>query len=133
MKPINKEVLELKIEIKSYDIDIAGHVNNIVYVRWLEDLRVNLFGKISPIENLMEKGLFPVVTKSTITYKKPLKFSDTVIGRVWIEFVKHGIIFIKYEFESENQIISSAEQNCVLMNLKTGIMDKKAAGLFIHL
>jgi len=31
-------IVERAIEIKTYDIDFAGIVSNIVYVRWLEDL-----------------------------------------------------------------------------------------------
>ncbi len=38
---------ELEIEIKTYDIDVAGRVNNIVYVRWIEDLRSRLLGSRS--------------------------------------------------------------------------------------
>ncbi len=31
--------VELTIPVRSYDIDFAGIVSNIVYIRWLEDLR----------------------------------------------------------------------------------------------
>lgn len=36
---------ESELEVKTYDIAAAGHVNNIVYARWLEDLRNMLFKK----------------------------------------------------------------------------------------
>ena len=80
MEQRGNEGIESRIDIKSYDIDLAGHVNNIVYVRWLEDLRVALFQKISPLQNLFKEGLYPVVFKLDITYKKALKFNDEVIG-----------------------------------------------------
>ena len=37
---MNQKPLEvsLNLPIKTYDIDFAGIVSNIVYIRWLEDL-----------------------------------------------------------------------------------------------
>ena len=31
---------EMGITVQPYDIDFAAHVNNVVYVRWIEDLRI---------------------------------------------------------------------------------------------
>ncbi len=51
MEP-TEEFTEITFKIKPYDIDAAGHVNNAVYINWLEDLRVKLFSKIIPLESL---------------------------------------------------------------------------------
>ena len=32
----NNSEVELSFDIKSYNIDAAGHVNNAVYINWLE-------------------------------------------------------------------------------------------------
>lgn len=37
--------IEVPLFVNTYDIDVAGHVNNIVYVRWLEDMRNELFSQ----------------------------------------------------------------------------------------
>ncbi len=54
-------ITEKIFDIKTYDIDIAGHVNNIVFVRWLEELRVKLFEQTLPIVDLIKENKFPVV------------------------------------------------------------------------
>ncbi len=43
----------LDLPIKTYDIDFAGIVSNIVYIRWLEDLRLKMLESHFPIENLI--------------------------------------------------------------------------------
>jgi acyl-CoA thioesterase FadM len=43
-KPLS---VELSLNVNTYDIDVAGHVNNIVYIRWLEDMRNILYNKDS--------------------------------------------------------------------------------------
>ncbi len=36
----HRHAIERDLPIRTYDIDFAGIVSNIVYVRWLEDLRL---------------------------------------------------------------------------------------------
>jgi acyl-CoA thioester hydrolase len=42
---ISKRCLEIEmpIRVRTYDIDSAGHVSNIVYLRWMEDMRLQIF------------------------------------------------------------------------------------------
>jgi acyl-CoA thioester hydrolase len=38
-------LVELELPIRTYDIDFAGIVSNIVYIRWLEDLRIQMLAQ----------------------------------------------------------------------------------------
>jgi acyl-CoA thioester hydrolase len=49
---------ELTFTVKTYDIDFAGHVSNIVYIRWLEDLRFALLDEYFPLEPSMKEGVY---------------------------------------------------------------------------
>jgi acyl-CoA thioester hydrolase len=42
-------IVERALPIRTYDIDFAGIVSNIVYVRWLEDLRLAMMEEAYPI------------------------------------------------------------------------------------
>ncbi len=114
----------INFKIKTYEIDAAGHVNNIVYVKWLEDLRCKLFEQILPIDQLLKINLYPVVVSKNIEYKKQLKLNDNPTGIIRIENIPHNMIFFRIDFLLENKICATAFQKCVLMNLKSGTMDK---------
>ena len=115
----------IDFEVKTYEIDIAGHVNNIVYVKWLEDLRIKLFSQFLPLENLVNEKLYPVVTSTVIHYKKQLKLGDKPCGTMLINFVKHSVMNLKFSIASNGNISAYGEQKCVLMNTETGLMDKE--------
>ena len=115
----------IDFEVKTYEIDIAGHVNNIVYVKWLEDLRIKLFSQLLPLENLINEKLYPVVTSTVIHYKKQLKLGDKPCGTMLIDFVKHGVMNLKFSIANNGNISAYGEQKCVLMNTETGLMDKE--------
>lgn len=114
--------LKIDLDIKSYDIDIAGHVNNIVYVRWLEDLRNLLFNKLFDFPNVINEKYYPVVVSTNINYRKQLKLFDKPIGIIELASINHGVIFFDARIELNNQIIMEANQKCVMINLKNSKM-----------
>jgi len=110
-----------KLEVKTYDIDIAGHVNNIVYLGWLEDLRNILFKKIFDFNETLSRKYYPVVVLTKIKYKKQIKLFDIVTGSLNLVKHRHGIMILSAEIKIDNTIAANADQQCVMMNL----MDSK--------
>lgn len=121
----DKYKVTINFEIKTYEIDIAGHVNNIVYIKWLEDLRNKLFPQLLPVEDLLKEKFYPVITSTTINYKKQLKFGDKPAGTMSIENAKHGLLILNFRFVNNGKICVFGEQKCVILNLRTGLMDKE--------
>ena len=123
----NQKHIKIKhrLQINTYDIDIAGHVNNIVYIRWYEDLRTKLFNRHFNLQTLLKENLYPVVVSTNIVYKKSLKLFDEPIGYMNLIGFNHGIITLKVEIKLEEKLVALGEQKCVLMDLTKGTMDKK--------
>jgi acyl-CoA thioester hydrolase len=121
---INETAIEVNLEVKPYNIDAAGHVNNAVYINWLEDMRIKLFQKIIPLDEIIKKGYHLVVASTTIEYKNPLYLFDQPTCKVRIEKYERGIWFISFIIELENKIIARAKQKCVLIDNKSKKMVK---------
>ncbi len=119
---LSKIIIETNIEINAYDIDIAGHVNNIVFIRWLEDLRNKLFSAICPLEKLLENNFYLVVISTEVKYKKQVRLFDKPHGIMYLENVSHGVFVFKAQIVLKNKIIFEATQRGVLMNLCSGTM-----------
>ncbi len=123
METYNKIIsIEINIEVKTYDIDVAGHVNNVVYIRWLEDMRIELLTKIYPLEKLLAINFYPVVTSSEIKYKKQIKLFDRPVGKMLLQSYSHGVFILKAEIIVNGKLSFTATQKCVLMNLTSGQM-----------
>jgi len=121
---INNISVKLEPEIKTYDIDIAGHVNNAVYVQWVEDLRTKLFNEYFNLPELIKKKLYPVVISTDILYKKFLKLFDEPVGVMKIESLDHGIFKLKAEISLNDKIAASCTQKCVIFDLKESAIIK---------
>jgi acyl-CoA thioester hydrolase len=77
-------LVELPIVVKTYDIDFANIVHNRVYIRWLEDLRQQVLTEYYPMEVMLADGASPILTRTEIDYRWPVRFGDSVLGRMWV-------------------------------------------------
>lgn len=71
------------IGIEAADIDHMGHVNNSVYLRWVQDAVVEYWEKIAPAEAVAAH--LWVALKHEITYLKPTFLEDLMVADVIAE------------------------------------------------
>ncbi len=69
-----------RISITPDEIDAMGHVNNAVYLQWVQEAVVQYWLHRSPPEAQAE--LLWVALKHEITYRLPLFLEDTVVAHV---------------------------------------------------
>jgi acyl-CoA thioester hydrolase len=74
------------VAITPSDIDHMGHVNNSVYLKWVQDAVVDYWRSIAPPE-AVAKHLW-VALKHEITYRKPTFIQDIVVAEVIAEKVE---------------------------------------------
>jgi acyl-CoA thioester hydrolase len=112
--------VELPLRVKTYDIDFVGHVNNIVYIRWLEDLRLKLLDAYYPLERVTEEGMAPVIVKTSIHYRQAIVLDDRhVTARMWIDDLAAATFRLAAEFRVGNDVRCTAEQRGTFINLST--------------
>lgn len=83
------------------DLDALGHVNNVVYVDYLQEARVDMFRSRPgvPVRDL-EDGL--VVARTQVRYREPLLFRfEPVRIDVWVVDVRAASFTLAYEVYDE--------------------------------
>jgi len=60
------------------DQDAFGHVNNLVYLRWCESVRVEYLVRAGVWVPLPPRGVGPILASIHCDYKRPLNYPDTV-------------------------------------------------------
>jgi acyl-CoA thioester hydrolase len=73
---------EQTIRVEAADIDALGHVNNIVYLRWVQDVAAAHWFAAAPPED--QAGLVWMVVRHEIDYLAPAVLGDEVVLRTWI-------------------------------------------------
>lgn len=102
---------ELTIRVKTYDIDFVGHVNNAVYVKWLEDLRLELLDTHYPLEDMTAEGIVPIIINTNIHYKQGIVLDEKrVTARMWMNSLERATFHLEAEFLVGDQLRCSATQ-----------------------
>lgn len=109
--------VEAGLEVKTYDIDVAGHLNNIAYVKWLEDLRTLLLREYFDFKSIIAEGFYAVVISTNIYYKRQIKLFDHPAGKMILTGFNHGIFRLNAEITVNGLLCTSAKQRFVIMNL----------------
>ncbi|MEJ2480897.1 MAG: thioesterase family protein [Acidihalobacter sp.] len=73
---------ELSFPVVSDDIDFLGHVNNVVYLRWVQDVAIAHWRELATAQE--QATLLWVVVRHEIDYKRPAFLGDTVLARTWV-------------------------------------------------
>src|SRR6266478_7775207 len=113
------EFYEQKLRIQTYDIDFAGIVSNIVFIRWLEDLRLGLMEEAYPLIRALAEDVAPILLATRITYRRPVTISDPLIGRMRVAGLSRVRWRLAAEFIVASAIHAEAEQEGLFMRLST--------------
>lgn len=115
------EPIRLAFPVRTYDIDFAGIVSNIVYVRWLEDLRLELLARAYPLDRLVADGLGPVLLQTRIAYRDALTVHDRPEGRMWVEALGRVRWTVAAEFVTPGagRVHATAAQTGLFVKLDT--------------
>jgi acyl-CoA thioester hydrolase len=82
---------EHRITATEDDIDELGHVNNAVWVRWIQDMATAHWEAVAPAEH--QAAYFWVVTRHEIDYLRAVLPGETVTGRTWVGGAPRGARF----------------------------------------
>jgi thioesterase-3 len=114
---------ETRIAVRGYHEDRFGHVNHARYLEFLEEARWAQFAEngLGP-GFLKEHGIFPVVVRLTITYRRPANAGDVleVSTRVASAGRRKIVIAQDARFEGSDDVAVEAELTVVFLDEATG-------------
>jgi acyl-CoA thioester hydrolase len=109
------------LEIYSYQIDLLGHVNNAVYIHWMEIGRTKLLEAIGlPTAEIFKQGFAPVLIHTSITYKTALCLGDRVLVEVWLSELKNASASLQFRFYNQHKtLVAEGLQKGLFVDLQT--------------
>jgi acyl-CoA thioester hydrolase len=102
-------------------IDENGHVNNVAYVQWMQDVAIEHYASIGGIEAQGPEATW-VVREHRIEYLLPAFAGEEIEVRTWVENIRRVRSLRKYEFirKSDGKTLVKGETDWVFVNTKTG-------------
>jgi len=109
------------ITIRQSAIDENGHVNNVTYVQWMQDIAVEHYASIGGIE---AQGLDAtwVVRSHRVEYFLPAFLGEEIEIRTWVENIQRVRSLRMYEFvrKADGKTLVKGETDWVFVDVKSG-------------
>ncbi|NJM51845.1 MAG: acyl-CoA thioesterase [Sphingomonadales bacterium] len=111
------------------DIDELGHVNNAVWVRWIQDMATAHWNAVAVSEHIA--AYVWMVTRHEIDYRGNITLGESVTGRTWISDPPRGAQFDRnVEFvNEEGKVIVRAKTRWAMLDKRTGRLLRVPAGV----
>ncbi len=111
--------VQLPLRVKPYDIDVVGVVSNIVYVRWMEDLRMAMLDAYLPLDEQMAEGIAPAILKVEIEYKRAIQIHDEVVATMWLSRLDKLRFEVTADFQANGRLAATGRQEGCFISLDT--------------
>ena len=109
------DVFEYQITVTKDDIDELNHVNNVRYVKWVNDAAKMHWQKNTPSE--INNNYYWVVLSHTIDYKSSAFLNDVIIIKTYVaksEGVKSTRIVEMYNSKTDKLLVKSETIWCLI-------------------
>ncbi|HEU0294347.1 MAG TPA: acyl-CoA thioesterase [Anaerolineales bacterium] len=109
------------INIPQTAIDENGHVNNVTYVQWMQDIAVEHYSSIGGVEAQGPDATW-VVREHKIEYLIPAFAGEEIEIRTWVENMRRVRSLRKYEFvrRADGKTLVRGETDWVFVDVTTG-------------
>jgi acyl-CoA thioester hydrolase len=108
-------------EIHTFHIDFLGHVNNGVYIQWMEIGRSKLLEAAGlSTHAILKQSFAPLLVQTTISYKVPLYLGDRVHVEVWLSELRNTTGILQFRFyNGQSVLVAEGNQRGLFVDTKT--------------
>ncbi|MFU9045332.1 acyl-CoA thioesterase [Acinetobacter tibetensis] len=104
------------------DMDAFGHVNNVMYYRYIESARIQYFDKL----NIFEQSVLTVVASNQCKYLRPVFYPDQLKIAVRVDELRNSAMRMSYLLFSTAQDAVVAMAEAVIVCVDQDNMQKTA-------
>lgn len=103
-------------------IDQNGHVNNVVYIQWMQDVAIFHSTACGGLAVLEELGGSWIVRSHSIDYLSPAFAGDRIVAVTWVVNFRRVRSLRRYQFlrKSDDKVLARGTTEWVYINSNTG-------------
>jgi acyl-CoA thioester hydrolase len=115
---------QTSLTVRGYELDSYGHVNNAVYLQYLEQARWVFMKEMGMLKQINDEDLFLVVTETHIRYLREANLLDELVIETTLKLEKPYLVFRQKILNSSTRIpLSRAIIKTIFVNQQRIPMD----------
>lgn len=116
-------LFDLKITVDESHIDRLGHVNNVVYVAWMQDVAMAHIEQLGlGVDAYLELKHAMVAVEHQVQYRKAAFAGDEIILRTWLDDINALYLHRQYAFfrAKDQTLLFTAQTKWACVEMSTG-------------
>ena len=116
-------LFDLDIQVEEHHIDVLGHVNNVVYMQWMQDVataHVDALGL--GLKQYLELKHAMVAVEHHVQYRKAAFLHEKIVLRTWLDDINALYLSRQYMFyrPADQAIVFAAQTKWACVEIATG-------------
>ncbi|WP_280525225.1 MULTISPECIES: acyl-CoA thioesterase [Pandoraea] len=116
-----KEVFRMRMPIRWGDMDAFGHVNNTVYFRYMEQVRISWLESLNIASEESATGEGPVIINAGMTFLRQLRYPGDIDCRMFVGEPGRSSIDTRFELrraDTPDVLVAQGNAKIVWVNYK---------------
>lgn len=101
------------------DLDPMGHVNNAVYLTWIENARIEFLRRLGAFDKPDTNEMAMILARVEVDFRAPLGFDDEIEIGVRTARLGTKSFDLEYELRSGDQVVAGARTVLVAYDYKS--------------
>lgn len=116
------EIFRHEFTVPPSAIDGNGHVNNVAFVQWMQDVAIRHFESVGGAELMRQAGATWVARSHHVEYLAPAFAGEALVARTWIADFGRVRSSRRYEFRraQDDKLLVRGETEWVFVNASSG-------------
>jgi acyl-CoA thioester hydrolase len=107
----------LKLRIDWSEQDLFGHVNNVMFMKYIQAARINYWEAVGIYQDFPTTGIGPMLVAISCQYKKPLHFPGSIVVHTRMKFIKTTSFSLHHQVRNmNNELCAEAEDVMVVFD-----------------
>ena len=111
--------VKLDLRIDWSELDLFGHVNNVMFFKYIQASRVNYWEACNLLQHYEDDQIGPMLLSCNCQFKKPLFFPGNITVQARVEFIKNTSFGLHHQILNEaKEIVAEANDVIVMYDYK---------------
>ncbi len=106
---------QLSLRLDWSEMDIFGHINNVMFMKFIQASRVNYWETIGMSQHYKQTGIGPMLVSTSCQFKKPLHYPGNIVLQARVVAVGNTSFTLNHQILNEKGELCATGEDVVVL------------------
>jgi acyl-CoA thioester hydrolase len=107
--------VKLKLRLDWSEMDLFGHINNVMFFKYIQASRVNYWESTGLYGKYMQTGIGPILASTGCRFLKPLHYPGEIVVQARMDFIKNTSFGLHHQLLDQKNEPAAEASDVIVM------------------